>query len=120
MNVVDIAQIMSFEQWERVRPILRPLFIHEKNRRRLSVGEHLTLLFENAQSVWYQVEEMLRVERITDEAAVQHELETYNELLPGAGELSATMLIEFSEPVERDEALRRWAGLEKHVKMRVG
>jgi hypothetical protein len=117
MNVVDMAQIMSFEQWERVRPILRPLFIHEKNRRRLSVGEHLTLLFENVQSVWYQIEEMLRVERITDADAVKHEVETYNELIPREDELSATMLIEYPDAKERDLALKKLVGLERHMKL---
>jgi hypothetical protein len=88
--------MLPYQQWEAVRPVLRPLFINEKQRRRLAVGDHITLLFENAQSVWYQVEEMLRVERISDPELVQHEIDTYNELVPGAGELSATMLIEYS------------------------
>ena len=79
---------MPFAQWERVRTVLRPLFIHEKELRRLRAGEHLTFLFENAQSVWYQVEEMLRVERITAEDAIAHELGTYNELIPREDELS--------------------------------
>jgi len=111
---------MPYAQWERLRPVLRPLFIHEKERRRLRVGEHLTFLFENAQSVWYQVEEMLRVERITADDAVAHELATYNELIPREDELSATMLIEYEDAAERDAALKRLVGLERHVHLIAG
>jgi hypothetical protein len=83
MKAVHRGQILPYDQYEKLRPLLRPLFIAEKDRRRLSVGEHVTLLFENAQTVWYQVQEMLRSERITSEAGIAHELDTYNELLPG-------------------------------------
>jgi hypothetical protein len=120
MKRIALDQILPYAQWEAVRPVLRPLFINEKERRRLAVGEHITLLFENAQSVWYQVEEMLRVERITDADAMQHELDTYNALVPGAGELSATLLIEYPEADERDAALRRLAGFERHLWLKIG
>ena len=76
----------------------------------------MTLLFENVQTVWYQVEEMLRTERISDEAAIRHEIDTYNELLPRPGELSATMLIEYGDPPpQREAALRDLLGLERHL-----
>jgi hypothetical protein len=120
LKAIAFEQIMPYEQWERVRPVLRPLFIHEKEQRRLRVGEHLTFLFENAQSVWYQVEEMLRVERITAEDAIVHELETYNELIPREDELSATMLIEYEDAAERDAALKKLVGLERHVHLIAG
>ncbi|MFZ0890295.1 MAG: DUF3501 family protein [Candidatus Binataceae bacterium] len=119
MKPVTIDRILGFEQWERVRPVLRPLFIREKERRRLAVGAHLTLLFENAQTVWYQVEEMVRAERMSDPDAVQHELDTYNELLPAAGELSATLLIEYADARERDEALSKLVGLDRHLYLRM-
>jgi hypothetical protein len=120
MKRITLDQVLSYQQWESVRPVLRPLFIVEKERRRLHVGAHVTLLFENAQSVWYQVEEMLRVERMTDPAAIQHEIDTYNALVPGGGELSATLLIEYEEATERDVALRALLGFEKHLWLRVG
>jgi hypothetical protein len=120
VKAITLEQIMPFAQWERVRPVLRPLFIHEKELRRLRVGERLTFLFENAQSVWYQVEEMLRVERITAEDAIAHELETYNELVPREDELSATMLVEYEEAAERDVALKKLVGLERHVHLVAG
>jgi len=117
---VTLKEILPFEQYEILRPRLRPLFIAEKDRRRLHVGEHLTFLFENGQTVWYQIEEMLRAERISDEAAVRHEIDTYNELLPNPGELAATLLIEFADVQQRDVALRELLGLESHVWIRLG
>ena len=115
MKPVTLKDIISFEQYETLRPLLRPLFIAEKDRRRLSVTDHVTLLFENVQTVWYQVEEMLRTERISGEAAIRHEIDTYNELLPRPGELSATMLIEYADPPQREAALRELVGLERHI-----
>lgn len=114
MKPVTLKETLPFEQYEILRPLLRPLFIAEKDRRRLGVADHMMLLFENAQTVWYQVEEMMRTERISGEAAVRHEIDTYNELLPRPGELSATMLIEY-DTAERETALRELIGLEDHV-----
>jgi len=120
MKAVQRAQILPFEQYEKLRALLRPLFIAEKSRRRLAVGEHISLLFENVQTVWYQVQEMLRTERIASEEGIEHELDTYNELLPGPNELAATMLIEFTEQAQRDENLRKLAGLENHLSLLIG
>lgn len=120
MRKISKEDILGFEDWERARSVLRPLFIHEKERRRLAVGSHLTLLFENTATLWYQVEEMMRTERMSDAAAIQHEIDTYNELIPELGQLSATLLIEFAEANERDAALRRLVGLEKHLWMKIG
>jgi len=120
MKAVPRGQILPYDQYEKLRPLLRPLFIAEKDRRRLAVGEHVTLLFENAQTVWYQVQEMLRSERITSEAGIAHELDTYNELLPGPNELAATLLIEFTDPAQRDESLRKLVGLENQLYLLIG
>ncbi|HWJ40245.1 MAG TPA: DUF3501 family protein, partial [Candidatus Limnocylindrales bacterium] len=60
MKKIEFNEILSLADYERVRNRLRPLFIHEKERRRLHVGSHLTFIFENAQTAWYQVEEMIR------------------------------------------------------------
>ncbi len=119
MKPITLKEIIPFEQYDILRPRLRPLFIAEKARRRLAVGEHLTLLFENGQTVLYQIEEMLRAERISDEAAIRHEIDTYNELLPRPGELAATMLVEYADVNQRDAALRELIGLERHVWIRL-
>jgi hypothetical protein len=117
---VTLKEIMPFAQYEILRPRLRPLIIAEKERRRLAVGEHLSLLFENGQTVWYQVQEMVRSERISDEDAIRHEIDTYNELLPRPGELTATMLLEYADETQRDAALRALVGLERHLWIRIG
>ena len=120
MKPVTLKEILPFELYEILRPRLRPLIIAEKERRRLAVGEHLTLLFENGQTVWYQVEEMVRSERISAEDAIRHEIDTYNELLPRPGELTATMLVEYADEAERNVALRALVGLERHLWIRIG
>ncbi|MGH7934669.1 MAG: DUF3501 family protein, partial [Candidatus Binataceae bacterium] len=100
--------------YEILRPLLRPLFMVEKDRHRLAVGDHITLLFENARTVWYQVQEMIRSERLIAENAIQYEIDTYNELLPRPGELAATMLLEYDTPT-RDAALRALVGFERNL-----
>lgn len=120
MKPITAREVLPVTAYEHVRAILRPLCIAEKGRRRLAVGEHLTLLFENRQTVWYQIEEILRVERIFEDAPLNREIATYNELLPGPGELSATLLIEYSDDKERDAELKRLVGLERHLSMVIG
>jgi hypothetical protein len=119
MKPITFDQTLALADYERVRELLRPLLIHAKERRRLAVGSHLTFLFENNQTVWYQIQEMIRTEKMTTREAIQHEIDTYNEILPGSDELVATMLIEYGEPRERDAALRRLVGLERHLWLKV-
>jgi hypothetical protein len=120
LKPISFDEILSIADYERVRDVVRPLLIHEKARRRLAVGSHITLLFESRQTAWYQVEEMIRTEKILASDAIQHEIETYNELVPKGGELVATMLIEYAEPRERDAALKRLVGLERYVRLVLG
>jgi hypothetical protein len=116
MKPIVPCEILAFEQWERVRRVLRPLCMHEKERRRLAVGSHITVLFENVQTVGYQIEEMLRAERIEKPNVVQEEIDIYNRLLPAPGELAATIFIQFLH----QEALRRMVGLERHLWLYTG
>jgi hypothetical protein len=120
MRPVSLADILDIAQYEKQRPGLRPRYLELKARRRMSVGPHLTLLWENRDTAWYQIEEMMRIERIDDEEAIRHEIDTYNDLVPGDGELKATMLLELPEPAERDAKLRALTGLERCVHLRVG
>ena len=117
MKPITALEVLPVTVYDRVRPLLRPLCIAEKDRRRLAVGQHLTLLFENRQTVWYQIHEILRTERVFEDAAVNHEIENYNQLIPRAGELFATLLIEYADPAERDAELARLVGLERHLWM---
>ena len=110
MKKISLDEILALADYERVRDRLRPLFIHEKERRRLHVGSHLTFIFENAQTEWYQIEEMIRSEKMTDREAIQHEIDTYNELIPAAGELVATLLIEYAEAQNATPRWRGWSG----------
>ncbi|HEX4208849.1 MAG TPA: DUF3501 family protein [Candidatus Binataceae bacterium] len=120
MKSVTLKEILPLQQYEILRARLRPLFIADKERHRLALGSHITLLFENGQSVWYQIHEMVRTERLTAEDAIRHEIDTYNELLPRSGELAATMLIEYPDPQDRDLKLRELVGLESHLWIRIG
>ncbi len=88
-----------------------------KDRRRIRVGDHLTFLFENRETVRYQIQEMMRIERLVKPAEIAHEVKTYNELIPEPDELSATLLIEFETPELRAVWLRRLLGLEDHLWM---
>jgi Protein of unknown function (DUF3501) len=117
MNPVVRQEILGIAEYESLRGPFRARVIDEKKRRRLSVGPHMTVVFENHDTVLLQIQEMLRTERITREAAVQHEIDTYNELIPGRAELSATLMVEIPDPMERDTFLAAAAGVEEHISL---
>ena len=96
--------MLSYEDYERGRDAFRKRIIDLKQRRRVSVGDKITLIFENRETIQFQIQEMIRAERIVDPDKVQGELDVYNALLPGEGELSATLFIEITESdhIERD------------------
>ena len=119
MRPVGRGEILDAATYERMRDDVRREVIRAKAPRRVHVGEHVTLLFENRRTVWYQVQEMLRTERITDEAGIAHEIETYNELLGGPGELGVTLLIEIEDPAVRAVRLREWRDLPHHLYARL-
>jgi len=118
MRRVSREELLPLEAYERSRGEIRPAVMAQKARRRVHVGA-LTFLFENPATVRYQVQEMLRAERITSEPEIRHELETYNDLLGGRGELGATLLIEIAEPAERDRKLRAWLALPRHLYLKL-
>ena len=115
MKPVARDELLDLTAYEKARPQIRKRVIELKAPRRVHLGEFLTFLFENAETVRYQVQEMLRAERIVDEAAIAHELETYNELLGKRGELGCALLIEIDDPALRDVKLREWLLLPKHL-----
>jgi hypothetical protein len=115
MKAVRREELLPIDQYERSREVIRTGILEAKARRRVTVAGVLTFLFENTATIRYQVQEMMRAERMTREADVQHELETYNELLGGRGELGATLLIELTDEAERDRKLREWLGLLPHL-----
>lgn len=115
MRPIERGEVLGIAGYEPIRERFRQRIIAEKKRRRLDVGPHVTVLFENRDTVLYQIEEMLRTERITREAAIQHEIETYNELVPRDGELSLTVMIGVADTALRDRLLVEGEGFEDHV-----
>ena len=113
------AQLMSLEQYARERPALRAGMIEHRRARQLQIGGHCTWSFEDRRTVQYQVQEMLRSERIFELEAIAEELETYNPLIPDGGNLKATLMIEYADPAERAQRLVELRGFERHCWMRV-
>jgi hypothetical protein len=111
-------EILDCVTYSERRPKLRPLALAEKESRRVTVGEHLTFLFENTVTTRYQIQEMVRVERMVREADIQHEIDTYNELLGGPGVLGCTLLVGIEDEAERDRLLTAWIQLPEHVFVR--
>jgi hypothetical protein len=114
MRKVRREEILPLAELDAWRAAARPSVLEAKRRRRIHVGP-LTFLFENAETIRWQVHEMIRAERLFREEEVAHELETYNELLGGHGELGCALLIEIPDPAERDRRLREWLDLPSHL-----
>jgi hypothetical protein len=119
MRPVDIDEIQNIAEYELIRPAWRPKVMALKELRRVGVGGHLTLLFENRETVRDQIQEMMRIERIVRPRDIAHEVSTYNELIPGPAELSASLLIEYEDAPQRAVRLRELLGLEHHVWLEV-
>lgn len=119
MKRVARDELLGIGAYEQIREPFRARIIAEKKRRRFSPSPELSVVFENHDTVLFQIEEMLRTERITKEAAIQHELDTYNELIPSPGELSATMFVEIAERDPREARLVELAGLEHELGLEI-
>jgi hypothetical protein len=115
MRPVRREEILDLSTYEASRGPIRAAVLEAKRRRRVHVGGVLTFLFENTATIRYQVQEMVRAEKIRGEEEIRHELETYNDLLGGEGELGVSLLIEIPEPEERDRKLRAWLDLPRHL-----
>jgi hypothetical protein len=115
MRHVRREELLDYVTYDETRFAIRAEVMALKQPRRIHVGEHLTFLFENTATVRYQIQEMMRVERLVRETDIAHELETYNGLLGGPGELGLTLLIEVEEAAERDAKLRAWRDLPRHL-----
>jgi hypothetical protein len=115
---VERSDILDYETYGDRRDTLRAMVMEIKRRRRVHLGTSLTFLFENTTTIWYQIQEMVRAERIVREADIQHEIDTYNAVLGGPGELGCCLLIEIEAESERPRLLREWRALPGHVYMR--
>jgi hypothetical protein len=116
---VERSEILDWMTYAERREQLRADAMRAKSVRRVIVGDAFTFLFENRETVRYQVHEMLRAEQIVREADVVHELETYNDLLGGVGELGCSLLIGIEDEADRAVKLRQWVGLPQHVYARL-
>lgn len=119
MNLVARDEILDYVTYEEVRPALRAAAMAAKDLRRVAAGPHLTFLFENHETIRYQVLEMVRAERLVKEADIRHELDTYNALLGEPGDLAATLLIEVEDEAGRALLLRRWRDLPGRIALRL-
>jgi len=119
MAQVTRESLMTLEAYARARPEFRKKVIEHKKNRSVPLGEHVTLLFEDELTVRYQVQEMLRIEKIFEEDGIRHELEAYTPLIPDGRNFKATMMIEYPDAEVRKRELARLIGIEDRVWVQV-
>ena len=120
MKKVTLDDIMGIAAYEKVRDALRRRVIELKQTRRVSLGDKVSLVFENRETVIFQIQEMLRAERITDLDKIREEIAVYNELIPNPGELSATMFLEIEDQTHLRDDLLKFLGIDEAVFLKVG
>ena len=120
MKKVLLDDILGFNAYENVRDEFRQRIIALKRKRRVIVGDKVSLVFENRDTVIFQIQEMLRAERIGDLDKIREEISVYNELIPGDGELSATMFLEIEDQTHLRDDLLKFLGIDEAVSLKVG
>src|SRR5919205_4251361 len=118
--MIKRESLLSLEAYARERNAFRARVMEHKKRRTVHLGGHVTLQFEDELTIRYQVQEMLRIERIFEEEGIQGELDAYNPLVPDGTNWKATMLIEYPDIEERRRMLARLKGIERKVWVRIG
>jgi|SRR5579883_2013039 len=114
MKQIEFQDVKNIYEYEKVRPSFREKVIAAKKPRRIHLGKDMTIVFENRDTVLFQIQEMIRVERIISDEAMQQEIDTYNQLLPGDNELSATLLIDITEKALIKPMLDSLVGLNRN------
>ena len=120
MKKVVLDDITGLAAYEKVRDNFRRRIIELKQARRVAVGDKVTLVFENRDTVIFQIQEMVRAERIVDLDKIREEIEVYNELIPEPGELSATLFLEIEDQTHIREELLKFLGIDETVYLKVG
>src|SRR5580765_6633816 len=120
MKKIVLDDILGFAAYEQVREKFRNDIIDKKKKRRIALGDRVSVVFENRDTVTFQIQEMLRAERIADLDKIREEIEVYNELIPSPGELSATLFIEIEDQAHLREDLLKFLGIDESVYFRVG
>ena len=119
MNKLTRGDLLSLEKYAEVRPEFRARVMAHKRNRQMPIGPNATLYFEDALTMHYQVQEMLRAERIFEAAGIQEELDAYNPLIPDGSNWKATFMMEYPDEAERREKLAQLLGIEKHIWVQV-
>jgi len=120
MQPLTRDDLMPLEVYAEKRPEFRARVMQHKKHRQVPLGPHATLYFEDRTTIQYQVQEMLRAERIFEREAIQDELDAYNPLIPDGSNLKATFMLEYEDPAQRRRELARLIGVEDRVWVRVG
>ena len=120
MEKLNKSDLFSLEEYSINRDSFRKKVLEEKQHRKVYIGEHVVLLFENKNTIQYQIQEMLRIEKIFDAEGIQEELDAYNPLIPDGSNLKAVMLIEYPNVEERKEKLKILKGIERKIWIKVG
>ena len=120
MNKLTVEDLFSLERYARERPAFRTRVLEHKRNRQLAVGPHVTWLFEDRMTMQYQVQEMLRAERIFEPEGIAEELESYNPMIPDGTNWKVTLLIEFPDVAERQRELAKLRGVEDRCWVQVG
>lgn len=118
-NGLQVSDLLSLEQYHGERAQFRARVLDHKRNRQVPIGPNATLYFEDRLTIQYQVQEMLRIERIFETEAIEEELAAYNPLIPDGSNLKATFMLEFPDVDERRIALQRLRGIENHLYMQV-
>jgi len=113
MKLIERSEIQDLTAYEKVRSETRLAVIKLRSLRRIQAGEQLSLVFENRETLLYQIHEMVRAERMVEDAAIQHEVDTYNVLIPGERQLSATLFLEVADPARIKADLETFLGLDR-------
>ncbi len=113
MKALSKNDLCNLDEYEKIRDDLRKSIMAVKQHRRVAAGDKVGFIFENRETLKFQIQEMIRAERLVAEEKIQEELDVYNELIPAANELSATMLLEITEPNDIKPALDRFQGIDR-------
>lgn len=119
MNKLTRADLFGLEEYANKRGKYRAQVMAHKKHRKVHLGEHITLYFEDQMTMQYQIQEMLRAERIFEAEGIQEELDTYNPLIPDGSNWKATMMVEYSDEEERKQALANLIGVERKTWVQV-
>lgn len=111
--------LYTLEAYAEIRPEFRAQVMAHKKNRQVSIGNHATIYFEDRLVVQYQIQEMLRIEKIFESAGIQEELDAYNPMIPNGSNWKATFMIEYADPEERKQALEKMIGIEDRVWVKV-